>query len=172
MSTTGYATADYGLWPAFVHILLLLLMLIGACAGSTAGGMKVSRVIILNKAAAQEIGQAAAPRKLRLLRLDGKTLGEDTVRSVLVFFLIYMGFLLLGTLAASTDGHDFVTSFSAAASCLSNIGPGLGLVGPSGNFDVFSPHVKLLLTFLMLAGRLEFLPLLTLFHRELWQKGH
>ncbi|NLM86699.1 MAG: TrkH family potassium uptake protein [Clostridiales bacterium] len=172
MSTTGYATTDFALWPAFSHILLLLLMLVGACAGSTAGGIKVSRVVILGKAANREIGQAAAPRKVRLLMMDKKQINEETLRSVLIFFFLYMAFLLLGTLVASTDGHDFVTSFSAAASCLSNIGPGLGLVGPVGNFDVFSPHVKVILTFLMLAGRLEFIPLLTLFHRELWNKSH
>ncbi len=172
MSTTGYATTNFALWPQFSHILLLLLMLIGACAGSTAGGIKVSRVVILGKASAREIGQAAAPRKVRMLHMDKKILPEETLRSVLVFFFIYMAFLFLGTLVASTDGHDFVTCFSAVASCLSNIGPGLGLVGPVGNFDIFSPHVKVLLTFLMLAGRLEFIPLLTLFHRELWNKSH
>ena len=172
MSTTGYTTTDFALWPQFAHILLLLLMIVGACAGSTAGGMKVSRVVILGKAGAREIGQAAAPRKVHLLKMDRKTLSEETVRSVMVFFFIYMAFLLVGTLAASSDGHDFVTSFSAAAACLSNIGPGLGLVGPVGNYDIFSPHVKVILTFLMLAGRLEFIPLLTLFHRELWNKSH
>ncbi len=172
MSTTGYATTDYVLWPQFTHILLLLLMVVGACAGSTAGGMKVSRVVMLSKASAREIGQAAAPRKVRLLKMDKKPVNEDTLRSVLVFFLLYMGILFLGTLIASTDGHDFATSFSAVVSCLSNIGPGLNLVGPSGNFDIFSPHVKVLLTFLMLAGRLEFIPLLVMFHREMWAKGH
>lgn len=172
MSTTGYATVNFALWPQFSHILLVLLMLIGACAGSTAGGIKVSRVVILSKAAGREIGQAAAPRKVRLLQVDKKVLSEDTLRSVLVFFFIYMVFLFLGTLVASTDGHDFVTCFSAVASCLSNIGPGLSLVGPLGNFDIFSPHVKVILTFLMLAGRLEFIPLLSLFHRELWSKSH
>ncbi|MDI9519921.1 MAG: TrkH family potassium uptake protein [Bacillota bacterium] len=172
MSTTGYATVNFALWPQFSHILLVLLMLIGACAGSTAGGIKVSRVVILSKAAGREIGQAAAPRKVRLLQVDKKVLSEDTLRSILVFFFIYMVFLFLGTLVASTDGHDFVTCFSAVASCLSNIGPGLSLVGPLGNFDIFSPHVKVILTFLMLAGRLEFIPLLSLFHRELWSKSH
>jgi len=172
MSTTGFATTDFALWPGFSHILLLMLMLIGACAGSTAGGIKVSRILILGKATSREIGQSAAPRKLRLLKLDGKLLSEETVRGALVFFFIYIAFLMVGTVAAATDGHDFVTSFSAAASCLSNIGPGLGLVGPVGNFGIFSPQVKALLTFLMLAGRLEFIPLLTLFHRELWSKGH
>ncbi len=170
MSTTGFSTTDYQLWPQVTHVLLLLLMLVGACAGSTAGGLKVSRVMILFKAAGQEVHKGAAPRQVRLTRLDGKLLNGDTARSVLVYFFIYTAFLMLGTLAASGDGHDFVTSFSAAASCLSNIGPGLGLVGPTGNFSVFSPGVKALLTFLMLAGRLEFLPMLMLFLPATWRK--
>ena len=172
MSTTGFATTDYTLWPHFSHILLLVLMMIGACAGSTAGGIKVSRIILLHKASSREIGRATAPRKVRLINLDGRPLREDVLHSVLVFFFIYMAFLMMGTLAAAMDGHDFATSFSAAVSCLSNIGPGLGLVGPMGNFNIFSPHVKALLILLMLAGRLEFIPLLALFHRELWSKGH
>lgn len=172
MSTTGYATANFALWPQFTHVLLLLLMMVGACAGSTSGGIKVSRVVILGKAMAREIGQAVAPRKVRLMKMDGRLISEQTVRSVLVFLFIYIAFLFLGTLAASSDGHDFVSSFSAAASCLSNIGPGLGVVGPAGNYGVFSPAVKMFLSFLMLAGRLEFIPLLALFHRELWGKGH
>ncbi len=172
MSTTGFATANYVLWPQFSHILLMILMLVGACAGSTASGIKISRIVILGKAAAREVGQAIAPRKVRLLKMDGRLLPEETLRSVLVFFLIYLSFLFLGTLAAATDGHDFVTCFSAAAACLSNIGPGLGLVGPAGNFGIFSPQVKIILTFLMLAGRLEFLPLLILFHKEMWNKSH
>lgn len=171
MSTTGFATANYALWPQSSHILLLILMIVGACAGSTASGIKVSRVVILGKAAAKEVGQAVSPRKIRLLKVDGKPLPEETLRSVLVFFFIYICFLFLGTLAASTDGHDFVTSFSSVAACLSNIGPGLGLVGPAGNFSIFSPHVKAILTFLMLAGRLEFFPLLILFHKEVWNKS-
>ncbi len=172
MSTTGYATANFAIWPHFSHILLLLLMLIGASAGSTAGGIKVVRVVLLGKASLREIGQSVSPRKVRLITLDRKTVSEETLKSVLAFFAIYMFFLLAGTLVASTDGHDFVTCFSASAACLSNIGPGLGLVGPIGNYDVFSPHVKVLLTFLMLAGRLEFIPLLALFHPGIWKKGH
>ena len=169
MSTTGYATTNFALWPHFSHILLMLLMLIGACAGSTAGGIKVSRIVILGKATGQEIGHAASPHKVRPLLMDGKPLGNETLHSVLVFFFIYMAFLLVGTLAAATDGHDFVTCFSAAASCLSNIGPGMNLVGPMGNFGIFSPHVKVLLTLLMLLGRLEFIPMLVLFLPGTWK---
>lgn len=173
MSTTGFSTADFNLWPQFSRILLIVLMLIGACAGSTAGGMKVVRAVLLGKASAREIGHTLQPRKVRLVKIDQKPVSEDTLKSVFVFFFIYMAFLFLGTLIASTDGHDFVTSFSAVASCLSNIGPGLELVGPSGNFSIFSPHVKYLLSFLMLAGRLEFIPILVLFHPAIWKKaGH
>ena len=172
MSTTGYATTDFALWPQFSHILLLLLMLVGASAGSTAGGIKVVRMVILGKAAVHEVGHEVSPRRVRMLKLDGKPVGADVLRGVLVFFFIYVSFLFVGTLVASTDGHDFLTCFSATASCLSNIGPGLSLVGPVGNFGIFSPHVKYLLTFMMLAGRLEFIPLLALFHPSVWRNGH
>ncbi len=173
MSTTGFSTADFNLWPQFSRILLVLLMLVGACAGSTAGGMKVVRLVLLGKGTSREVGHTLQPRKVRLVKLDAKPVSEDTLKSVFVFFFIYISFLFIGTLIASTDGHDFVTSFSAVISCLSNIGPGLELVGPTGNFSIFSPHVKYLLSFLMLAGRLEFIPMLVLFHPAIWKKaGH
>ena len=171
MSTTGFVTTNFDHWPEFSRILMLLLMLIGACAGSTAGGIKVARIVLLRKAAAREVGQAFQPRKVRLVTLDRRTVGDDILRSVVLFLVIYMFFLFFGTLAASTDGHDFITCFSAVASCLSNIGPGLSLVGPEGNFSIFSPHVKFLLSFFMLAGRLEFIPLLVLFHPAIWKKA-
>ena len=171
MSTTGFTTADFNLWPQFSRILLIVLMLTGACAGSTAGGMKVVRTVLLGKSAVREIGHTLQPRKVRLVKLDQKPVAEETLKSVFVFLFIYMALLFLGTLIASTDGHDFVTCFSAVASCLSNIGPGLELVGPSGNFSVFSPHVKYLLSFMMLAGRLELLPMLVLFHPAIWRKS-
>ena len=172
MSTTGYTSTDFGLWPMFSHGLLLMLMLVGACAGSTAGGIKMSRIVLLFKAAIHEVGRTVAPRKVRLMMLDKKTVSTDMLRGVLVFFFIYTSFLLMGTLIAMADGHDFLTCFSAVASCLSNIGPGLKLVGPTGNFGIFSPPVKYMMSFLMLAGRLEFIPLLALFHPVIWSKSH
>ena len=171
MSTTGYATADFDLWPAFSRILLLMLMLIGASAGSTAGGIKVVRMVLLGKMTWREVLHTINPRSVKVVKLDGKSVPEDTLGQVGIFAFVYFSFLMLGTLLASLDGHDFLSCFSAAASCLSNIGPGLSLVGPVGNFSVFSPAVKLFLTLLMLLGRLEFFPILVLFHPAIWRSG-
>ena len=172
MSTTGYATSDFDLWPQFSRILLLMLMLVGSCAGSTAGGIKVVRVTLLGKLGIREVGHSVQPRKVRLIKLDRQTVDEDTLHSVLVFFVLYISALLLGVLLVSLDGVDFTTSFSAAASCLSNVGPGLSLVGPMGNYGHFSAGSKYLLSLLMLLGRLEFIPMLALFHPALWRRGH
>ena len=171
MSTTGYATADFDLWPAFSRILLLMLMLIGASAGSTAGGIKVVRMVLLGKMTWREVLHTINPRSVKVVKLDDKSVPEDTLGQVGIFAFVYFSFLMLGTLLASLDGHDFLSCFSAAASCLSNIGPGLSLVGPVGNFSVFSPAVKLFLTLLMLLGRLEFFPILVLFHPAIWRSG-
>ncbi len=171
MSTTGYATVDFDLWPAFSRIMLLMLMLIGASAGSTAGGIKVVRALLMGRVTIREIRHTLNPRSVRVIKLDGKTVPEDTLAQVGIFVFVYFAFLMTGTLLASLDGHDFLSCFSAAASCLSNIGPGLSLVGPVGNFSVFSPGVKLFLTFLMLAGRLEFFPMLVLFSPAIWHGG-
>ncbi len=169
MSTTGYTTANFDLWPQFVRILLVVLMLIGACSGSTAGGMKVVRVLLAKKAAGRDIGHTLQPRKMKVITLDKKTVSEDILAEVGIFVFLYIAFLLLGTLAVSLDGHDFVSCFSAVAATLSNIGPGLSLVGPAGNYGVFSPFNKVLLSFIMLAGRLELFPMLVLFHPALWR---
>ncbi|NLB39331.1 MAG: TrkH family potassium uptake protein, partial [Clostridiales bacterium] len=169
MSTTGYATADFDLWPAFSRILLLVLMLIGASAGSTAGGIKMVRLLLMGKVTLREIRHTHSPRSVRVIKLDGKAVPEDTLSQVGIFMFVYFAFLMVGTLLASLDGHDFLSCFSAAASCLSNIGPGLSLVGPMGNFSMFSPLVKLFMTFLMLAGRLEFFPMLVLFSPAVWR---
>lgn len=170
MSTTGYAADNYDLWPSLSRTLLLLLMLIGASAGSTAGGIKVARVKIMGKVSRREIVRTLHPRKVQVVKLDGKPVAEEMLSQVGIFIFVYMALLFLGTLVASTDGHDFVSCFSAVASCLSNIGPGLNLVGPHGNFSQFSPFVKVFLSFLMLAGRLEFFPLLVLFHPDVWRR--
>ena len=172
MSTTGYVTSDFDLWPAFARILLLMLMLTGACAGSTAGGIKVSRSVLAGKATRREISHLVRPRQVRLIKLEGRTVDADTLHSVMVFILLYFFFLMLGTLLVSLDGTDFTTSFSATAACLSNVGPGLSLVGPTANYAHFSPGIKYLLSFLMLLGRLEFIPLLVLFSPWAWRHGH
>lgn len=171
MSSTGYATVDYTLWPQFSHLLMLVLMMMGASSGSTAGGIKVVRVVLLGKAAGREVSQTLFPRRVKVVKLDNKTVPEEILRGVVIYFFIYIAFLFVGSALASLDGHDFVTCFSATASCLSNMAPGLGLVGPLGNYGIFSPGVKLLMSFMMLAGRLEFIPMLALFHPGVWRSG-
>lgn len=170
MTTTGFATADFNLWPAYSKTLLLLLMFIGACAGSTGGGIKVSRILILFKAAGAEVTKLANPRKTTLLTLDGQELDTGTVRSTLVFFMLYIAVTFVSTLIVSLDGFDMETNFSAVVSCISNIGPGMGLVGPTGNFSIFSGFSKVVLSLCMLIGRLEIYPMLMLAFPSVWRK--
>lgn len=170
MTTTGFATADFIYWPAFSKSILILVMLIGASAGSTGGGLKVSRVIIFFKSAAQEIGKQLNPRRTTNVRLNGKTLPAATIHNTLVFIALY--FLLTFVIVAlvSLDGYDFETTFASVVSCMSNVGPGLGPAGPMGSFDIFSDLSKWLLSFAMLAGRLEIFPMLILFAPDTWRK--
>ena len=169
ITTTGFSTADFTQWPAFSQALLVLLMFVGGCAGSTAGAMKLSRVLILCKNALTELKRMLRPRSVVSARLDGKTVQSATVHAVQGFFFLYLLLLLLGTLLVSLDGQDFATSFTATLSCLSNVGPGLNLVGPMGNFDFFSPFSKIVLILEMLLGRLEIYPILLLFHPASWR---
>ncbi len=163
ITTTGYATADFNLWPAFSRMILVLLMFFGACAGSTGGALKISRVVILFKSARQEIRKLLHPRSVTVVRMEGKPLGTDLLRSTLTFFLLYIACLALGVFLLSLDEQDFETNFTAALACLSNIGPGLGKVGPTGNYGFYSSASKVLLSFEMLAGRLELFPIIMLF---------
>lgn len=172
MSTTGFSTSDFDLWPEFSRILLMMLVMVGACAGSTSGGIKIVRVTLMGKSAARELGRAVRPRKVRLIKMDGQTVDEETLHGVLIFLVLYVFALMAGTLAVSLDGVDFTTSFTAAASSLSNIGPGLSMVGPMGNYGHFSPGVKYVLSLIMLLGRLEFIPLLALCHPAVWRRAH
>ncbi len=169
ISTTGFGTEDFVLWPEFCKWVLVLLMFTGACAGSTGGGLKVSRVAILCKTALLELRQTVRPRTVTRIQLDGRRVDDRTVRAVHVFFLFYMLLLLLFTLLISFDGYDIATSFTAVLSCLSNIGPGMGLVGPTGSFSIFSDGSKLLLSLAMLIGRLEIYPVLVLFSVRTWK---
>ena len=169
ISTTGFGTVDYTTWPAYTQFIIVMLMFCGACAGSTGGGLKVSRIVILLKSLRKEIHEMAAPRHVRSIRLDGKRLEGSTLRAVHSFFISYM-FILIGvSFIVSMDGYSFATSFSATLSCLSNIGPGLELVGPCGNFAIFSYPTKLLLTAAMLIGRLEIFPMLVLLSPSAWK---
>ena len=160
VTTTGYATADFNLWPTYSRIVIVILTFVGACAGSTAGGLKVSRVIILFKAARQDLNKMLHSHAVTTVRFEGKPLDEKTLRGVHNYFNIYMLLLTLSVLLVSLDGFDVVTTFTAVATCLNNVGPGLELVCPMGSFAEFSAPVKLLLAFDMLAGRLEIFPML------------
>lgn len=169
ISTTGFATVDYTLWPQYCQFIIVLLMFCGACAGSTGGGMKVSRLIILLKSLRKEIHEMAAPRHVKSVRLDGKRIEGANLRAVHTFLVSYM-FILLGvSFLISFDGHSFATSFTATLSCLSNIGPGLEGVGPLYNYAFFSCPAKLLLTATMLIGRLEIFPILVLLSPSAWR---
>ena len=170
VTTTGYATADFNLWPTYSRVVIVILTFVGACAGSTAGGLKVSRVIIIFKAAGSDMKQLLHSNAVTPVRFEGKQLDEKTLRGVHNYFNIYIMLLTLSVLLVSLDGFDVITSFTAVATCLNNVGPGLELVGPMGSFAEFSAPVKLLLAFDMLAGRLELYPMLALFAPRLWRK--
>ena len=170
VTTTGYATADFNLWPTYSRVVIVILMFVGACAGSTAGGLKVSRVIIFFKAAKQDLNKMLHSHAITTVRFEGKPLDEKTLRGVHKYFNIYMLMLTLSVLFVSLDGFDIVTTFTSVVTCLNNVGPGLEMVGPMGSFADFSAPVKLLLAFDMLAGRLELYPMLALFAPRLWRK--
>lgn len=171
MSTTGYATADFNLWPSFSKMFLMALMLFGACAGSTAGGLKITRLVMLLKMARREIRHAFHPRKVEVVKLDGKTVPEETLSQVSMLFFCHISLLFFGALAVSLEGVSFTTAFTSSLTTLSNVGPGLELVGPMGSFAGYSAFTKVFLSVLMLAGRLEIYPILILFSPAAWRRG-
>ncbi len=171
MTTTGFATDDYEQWAPALRWIVFLLMLIGGCAGSTAGSMKVVRHLILAKAGLRELAVAANPRVVRPVSLGrGRRVDLETVRHVLGFAILYMGVLGAGTLALSIYGLDLETALSGAGTCLSNVGPGLGMLGPTENFGWLAASAKWILTFLMLVGRLELYTVLALFLPQTWKR--
>ena len=170
ISTTGFATADFDKWPELSRWILVLLMFAGGCAGSTAGGLKISRLIILYKSYLYELKQLILPTRVKRIWFEGKAVSDQTVRSVLVYFQVYMAIMALGVLVLSIEGHDLTTNLTASIACISNVGPGLSLVGPTGNFAFFSVPCKLMLIFEMLLGRLEIFPVLFLFSPSVWRK--
>ena len=169
-STAGFATADFNLWPEVSRWVLVLLMFCGACAGSTGGGIKIGRILLIGRAARCEIRRMSRPRTVNRVMVNGKAVDDETLRGSLIFFFLYILMLILGTLLISVDGFDTTTNFTAVLSCLSNIGPGLGLVGPMGNFAMYSIFSKIVLTAAMLIGRLEIFPILILFSPSLWKR--
>ena len=170
ISTTGFATVDYDLWPTLSISVLLLLYFIGACAGSTGGGIKISRIVILFKSIAREIGNSIHPKRVKKITVDKKVVEQETVHSVLTFFTCFAFLFAASLLLISIDGKDFLTNFSAVATTIGNVGPGFSGVGPTKNFADFSILSKLVLSFDMLAGRLELFPMLVLFSPATWKK--
>lgn len=170
ITTTGYATTDFDLWPALSKTLLVTLMFIGACAGSTSGGIKVSRILILLKTIRKELSLIIHPRQVKKIRMGGHPVDHETLRSANVFLVVYFVLLLTSMLLISVDEFDFSTNFTSVVTVLNNIGPGLNLVGPTQNFSIFSPFSKFVLMFDMLAGRLELFPMMILLMPSTWKR--
>ncbi|MDD7409354.1 MAG: TrkH family potassium uptake protein [Anaerovoracaceae bacterium] len=170
ISTTGYSTTDFNQWPAVSCTVLVFLMILGGCSGSTSGGLKVCRLVVQVKQLARELLFYLYPGSVRQIRLDGKKLDTSIIRSINVFAGAYAMIFAVSLLLISFDGFDFTTNFTAVAATLSNIGPGLGKVGPASNFDLYSDFSKMVLSFDMLAGRLEIFPILLFFTPKTWKK--
>lgn len=170
MSTTGFATSDYNTWPALSKVILVLLMFCGACVGSTTGGIKVGRIILLVKSGLREIKYMLHPRAVVAVRSEGKPVERDVLRGANSYMIVYiMLFTASLFLVEMVEECDLVTGFTAVSACLNNVGPGLGEVGPAGNFAALTPFTKILLSIDMLAGRLEIFPLLMLFAPTTWR---
>ena len=170
ITTTGFSTADFGSWPVFSQTVLIILMFFGASAGSTAGGLKISRVAILWKTAVSEFKRNANPNRIVTIKYEGKPLDKEVKHSVTNYFVIYMIIFFALLLLISIDAPDFTSAFSAITATFNNIGPGLGVVGPLASFADASDFSKLVLSFAMIAGRLEIFPILILFNRNTWRK--
>ena len=169
ITTTGFATVDFALWPTFCRMALVMLMFTGGCAGSTSGGIKISRVAILCKSLKRELKRLAHPHHVSVLKVDGQAVEERVVSSAGAFIAAYLLVLLAGALVVSWDNYGFQESFAASLTCISNVGPGLGILGPMENFSILSPLSKLVLSLEMLMGRLELMPLLALFLGSTWR---
>ena len=170
ITTTGFATADFNTWPTFSKGILVVLMFVGACAGSTGGGVKVARVVILVKSSLADMRKMLHPNAIATVRFEGKPLTERSVRGVHVFISVYVLVFAVSFLLLTLEGFDLVTTFTALAACINNIGPGLEVVGPMGNYAQFSLWAKLLLSFNMLVGRLEIFPMLLLCAPSIWKR--
>lgn len=170
ITTTGYGTVDFNTWPTFSKVVLVVLMFVGACAGSTGGGIKVSRILILVKSSLADMRKMLHPNAVTTVRLEGKPVSDKSLRGAHVYLSVYVLVFVGSFLLLSLEQFDLVTTFTALASCINNIGPGLEMVGPMGNFAAFSPAAKLLLSFDMLVGRLEIFPMLLLFAPSIWKR--
>lgn len=171
VSTTGFSSVDFDRWPEFSRVLLVMLMFIGACAGSTGGGMKCARVLVIIRTIRREICSIIHPRSVTVVKLDGAAVPERTLGTIQSFFATYMFFILAASLIVGLDNFSFGTTLTSVITCVSNVGPGLEAVGPLQNFAHFSPFSKLTLSFCMIVGRLEVFPLLVLFSRNAWKRS-
>lgn len=170
ITTTGYATADFDKWPLFSKTILVLLMFVGACAGSTGGGMKVSRIVIYIKNAFAEMKHLVHPHSIQSIRFENKPIHASMINNIHTYMVLYFMIFCSSLLIVGLQNIDFTSSFTAVATCLNNVGPGLNLVGPTSNFSSLSDLSKLVLSFDMLAGRLEIFPMLMIFSKTLWKK--
>lgn len=172
ITTTGFSSTDFGTWPIIAQLTLLFLMFIGACAGSTGGGIKVSRLVILVKSGMRDIKKAINPRSIETVKVDKQTVEEPVVKGISVFFAMYIIVIAVSSVVISLDGRDLTTTLTSVVACIGNIGPGLGAVGPAGNFADFSVLSKIVLSFDMLAGRLELIPMLMIFTPYAWSRKY
>ena len=170
ISTTGFGTVDYVYWPTFSQMILILLMFCGACAGSTGGGIKCSRMLLLFRSIRREVHRIIHPNAVETIRLDGQVLDEDTLGTALSFSGFYVTIVLVAALIISLDNMSFGVSLSAALTCTSNVGPGLEAIGPMGNFSAFSPLSKIVMSLCMIIGRLEIYPILAMFSLHAWRR--
>ena len=171
ITTTGFATVDFNFWHSAAKTVLVLLMFCGACAGSTGGGIKVSRIIVFVKSAVKEVGSYIHPRSVKRVKVEGKPVVHEAIRSINVYLTTYVVIFALSVFAISLEGKDLITTFTSVAATINNIGPGLELVGPSASFAHMTDLSKWVLIFDMLAGRLELFPMLILFHPTIWKQA-
>ena len=171
ITTTGFATMDFDQWPQYSRTILVLLMFVGACAGSTGGGLKGSRVILLLRAARRSMLRMIHSRSVESIRFEGRIMEEETISTCLVYLIVYCLTAVISVVLISLNNFPFEANVTGVISCMNNIGPGLGMVGPAGNFAAYSAFSKLVLSFDMLAGRLEFFPVLLLFSSSAWKRG-
>ncbi|MCR4618339.1 MAG: TrkH family potassium uptake protein [Lachnospiraceae bacterium] len=170
ITTTGFSTTDFDLWPSLSKTILVILMFCGACSGSTGGGMKISRWLIMGKTIFKELSTIIHPRQVKKIHMDGHVVEHETVRATNVYLASYFFIMLLSVLLISLDNFDFTTNFTGVVAMINNIGPGIGLVGPTGNYSIFSNFSKIVLIFDMLAGRLEIFPMLIILKPACWKK--
>ena len=170
ITTAGHITADYDAWPMFAQCIIFLLMFTGASAGGTNGGVKISRLLIAFKTLKNDVVKQISPREINTVKVNGEVVSKKTQNTTMVFIVLYVFTIILGTMIVAIDNFDFTSTFTAVLSCMGNIGPGSGICGPTGNFTAFSDLSTLVLAICMLIGRLEIFPMLILFMPKSWKK--